>query len=350
MVTSVNGKVATVAAVFLLAACSSPGGAPAEQTPSSAASSVKSNVLSGRPGPDGPVLVVKIDDTSSAHPQIGLEKADVVYVEQVEAGLTRLAAVFSSELPEKIGPVRSARISDIDIFANYGKVAFAYSGAQGRMLPVIAAANWIDLGAQRQSSTIYTRDTTRRAPWNMVLLPKPLLDKAAERGQVPVNASSVGWSFGELPRGGTRISSVEVRWPSSRYRVTWTGSAFALEQDGRTAEVAASGAPIAPSTVVIQLARIAPSEFHDRYGGITPKTEVVGSGSALVLRDGVAFRAQWSRASTTAPTTFTTAGGKPMPFAPGQVWVMLADQTRPPVITTLGPSPEQPAASGEKTP
>ena len=42
------------------------------------------NSLSGREGVDGPILVVKIDDTNAAHPQIGVEDADVVYVEQVE--------------------------------------------------------------------------------------------------------------------------------------------------------------------------------------------------------------------------------------------------------------------------
>ena len=52
------------------------------------------NSLSGREGSDGQILVVKIDDTLAARPQIGLDRADVVYIEQVEGGLTRLAAVF----------------------------------------------------------------------------------------------------------------------------------------------------------------------------------------------------------------------------------------------------------------
>ena len=122
------------------------------------------NVLSGREGANGPVLVVKIDDTTQAHPQIGLEDADIVYVEQVEGGLTRLAAVFSSVIPQRIGPVRSARISDIEIMSQFGRVAFAYSGAQSKLLPVIAAANLQDLGAQRQSPTIFTTDPTRTPP------------------------------------------------------------------------------------------------------------------------------------------------------------------------------------------
>jgi len=68
------------------------------------------NVLSGREGANGQVLVVKIDDTTQAHPQIGLEDADIVYIEQVEGGLTRLAAVFSSVIPERVGPVVHASL------------------------------------------------------------------------------------------------------------------------------------------------------------------------------------------------------------------------------------------------
>ena len=96
------------------------------------------NSLSGRIGSDGPILAVKIDDTAPAHPQAGLEDADIVYIEQVEGGLTRLAAIFSSKIPPVIGPVRSARISDLDILQQFGRVAFAYSGAQSKLLPVIA--------------------------------------------------------------------------------------------------------------------------------------------------------------------------------------------------------------------
>jgi len=95
------------------------------------------NSLSGRVGTDGPILIVKIDDTKMAHPQIGLEQADIVYIEQVEGGLTRLAAVYSSQIPKEIGPVRSARISDLELFSQFGKVGFAYSGAQAKLRPEI---------------------------------------------------------------------------------------------------------------------------------------------------------------------------------------------------------------------
>ena len=179
--------------------------------------------FTGLPGEDAPVLAVKIDDTNAAHPQIGIDHADVIYVEQVEAGLTRLLAIFSSNIPEKIGPIRSVRISDIDLLAQYGKVGFAYSGAQSKMRPVVAAANLIDLGAERNPPTIYTRDPKRTSPVNMVLLAPSLLEKALAKHQSDLAISKpMGWTFGKKPTGGKAIEKIVVDWPNATYSATWS--------------------------------------------------------------------------------------------------------------------------------
>ena len=180
------------------------------------------NVLSGREGANGEILVVKIDDTTQAHPQIGLEDADIVYIEQVEGGLTRLAAVFSSVIPERVGPVRSARISDIEILSQFGRVAFAYSGAQRKLLPVIAAANLQDLGAQRQSPTIYTTDPERIQPYAMVLRADLLMQLIQEKGFAIDSAKDIGFVFGSLPEGGSETEKVVMNWPAATYSATWS--------------------------------------------------------------------------------------------------------------------------------
>jgi hypothetical protein len=248
------------------------------------------NSLSGREGSDGEVLVVKIDDTTAARPQIGIDRADIVYIEQVEAGLTRLAAVFSSEIPTEIGPVRSARISDIEILAQYGRVVFAYSGAQSKLLPAIAAANLNDYGAQRQSPTIYTRDETRTAPTNMVLRADLLLEKVRSDQREIAKSRSVGWDFGDLPN------------------------------------MSASGVQHGPTTFLIQIVEISPSEYGDKYGGVTPYSKTVGSGTGFVLRDGKYFPATWSRPDELSGTTWRALDGSELPFARGQIWIALTEK------------------------
>ena len=65
--------------------------------------------------PKHPVLVTKVDNTSSSSPQVGLGSADMVVEELVEGGMTRLAAFYYSKVPKVVGPVRSMRASDIGI-------------------------------------------------------------------------------------------------------------------------------------------------------------------------------------------------------------------------------------------
>ena len=285
------------------------------------------NSLSGREGSDGEILVVKIDDTVSARPQIGIDRADVVYIEQVEGGLTRLAAVFSSEIPTLIGPVRSARISDIDILAQYGRVVFAYSGAQGKMLPVISAANLNDYGAQRQSPTIYTRDEARTSPTDMVLRADLLLEKVRSDGREIAQSRSVGWNFGDAPAGGIAITGAEINWPAASYELTWSAAEerWLISNNG-VANMSASGTQHGPTTLVIQLVEILPSEYGDKLGGVTPFSKTVGSGTGYVLRDGKYFSATWTRPDELSGTTWRALDGSELAFARGQVWIALTEK------------------------
>jgi hypothetical protein len=297
------------------------------------------NVLSGREGVNGPVLVVKIDDTTQAHPQVGLEDADIVYIEQVEGGLTRLAAVFSSTIPKWIGPVRSARISDIDILSQFGRVAFAYSGAQRKLLTVIAEANLQDLGAQRQSPTIYTTDPNRIPPYAMVLRADLLMEKIIEKNYVIDSAKSIGFEFGDLPEGGVPTDSAVMHWPAARYSATWSEEQLRwLLSHNNSLDVAESGFVLGPTTLVIQMVSITPSEYKDKVGGVTPFSQTVGTGTAYVLRDGQRFVTTWSRASSEVGTTFTLPDGTVMQFDPGQIWIALTDRepdfTSPPAAKT----------------
>jgi len=285
------------------------------------------SVLSGRVGVDGPVLAVKIDDTNAAHPQIGLEDAEIVYIEQVEGGLTRLAAIFSTVIPQRVGPVRSARISDIDILSQFGRVAFAYSGAQRKLLPVIAAANMEDLGAQRQSPTIFTTDPNRNQPYAMVLRADLLMQKISEKGLAVDSAKNIGFTFGDAPDGGKAIVKAVMNWPAATYSAQWSEneSRWLLSHNGNL-NLAESGVVLGPTTMVIQLVKISPSEYGDKFGGVTPLSETVGTGKAYILRDGQVFTTQWNRAFPDSGTTFTLPDGSAINFAPGQIWVALTDR------------------------
>lgn len=305
--------------------------------------SVEVNRLTGLPGINQKIIAIKIDDTRPAHPQVGVESADVVYIEQVEGGLTRLIALYSSFYPVKVGPVRSARISDIDILAEYGRVGFIFSGAQSKMYPVIASANLANLGAQRNPATVYVRDNLRNAPTNLFVYPDKLL-------QTDSNAESVdevqepGWTFGSNPGVGTAIKSATVKWPAASYKVSWSSSEdrWLLDFNGQP-NLNPEGYQLGSPTFVIQLVEISASEFGDRYGGVTPKHQVVGTGRGYILRDGQAIEAQWSRTALEAKTEWKLMDGSDAHFEPGQIWIALTNNE--PVFEKV---PEETVDTGTK--
>lgn len=283
--------------------------------------------LTGLAGVDGPVLIVKIDDTTFAHPQVGLKDADVVYIEQVEGGLTRLAAVFSSTIPNVIGPVRSARISDIDLMSQYGRVAFAYSGAQSKFLPVLAQANVSDVGAMRYGAKYYINNPSRNPPYAMMVNGKQLLEDAQSAGVEISHSKSMGWTFGDAPLGLQKFTSVHLPWPANSYDAQWSTSEkrFLLSHDG-VADLDADGYQLGPKTIVIQMVSITNSIYHDKVGGITPLIQTVGSGDCYILRDGGMVRAKWSRPDALSGTTFTSASGEIIAFNRGQIWFALTSK------------------------
>lgn len=287
--------------------------------------------FSGLPGGEGkPVLAVKIDNTRPAMPHAGLRSADLVYVTEVEWDLTRFIAIFNSQIPDVIGPVRSARVSDMDILVPFGKIAFSNSGAQSKLLPVIAAANLYDVSAEKAYAAFYD-DPGRPAPVNHMADPRTLL-AAAPDAEV---ARDIGFVFSaEPPAGGTPVSTVTATWPSSEVSFTWDAAAgdFIVGLNGEESR-ATEGGPQRAATVVIQSVQQSDSGYGDRYGGRTPLIETVGTGAAIVLRDGRMWSVTWERPTLEEGTRFFLPDGTQMPFAIGQEWIVLMDKSMKPKIT-----------------
>ncbi|MEW2049392.1 DUF3048 domain-containing protein [Streptomyces sp. NPDC005476] len=267
----------------------------------------------------GPVLAVKIDNAPDARPQTGLDSADIVYAEQVEGGLSRLMAVYASKLPAAVGPVRSARESDLELLRQFHEPVLAFSGAQGKLLPLIDRAS-LDAVTPGDATGAYYRGTDRAAPHNLFLRPGRLLPSAPGAA-----ALTTGFRYGAAPAGGTAAPSLTVRYPAARFTFTWSaGRARWLVSTDGAPTVTADGQRVAPATVVVQYVKVRASGFHDFLGNNTPYTETVGAGKARVLRDGRAYDVHWERPAAGAGTEFTTDDGSPVDFAQGQVWVVFA--------------------------
>ena len=157
----------------------------------------------------GPVLAVKIDNIVYARPQTGLTTADIVYVLPVEGGLSRFMAIFSSHIPPVIGPVRSAREDDLELLRQFGRPAFAFSGAQPQLLPVVEHARIVNLYAGVASG--YHRNDHRVAPYNLYANTAALLREAPGA----TKAHPIGFVFGPPPAGGSKVAAKSVSDPAA---------------------------------------------------------------------------------------------------------------------------------------
>lgn len=307
---------AAALALLLAAGCTSPhGSGPPDGGRSPTRSPSPSTSASA-----GPLLAVKIDNAPAARPQTGLDAADVVYAEQVEGGLSRLMAVYATRLPKAVGPVRSARESDLELLRQFDRPVLAFSGAQGRLLPLIDRAP-LDAVTPGDESGAYYRGGDRAAPHNLYARPGRLLPAAPGAA-----ALTDGFRFGPAPAGGRAQASLTVRYPAARFTFTWSASRarWLVSTDGAPT-VTTDGQRVAPATVVVQYVRVRASAFHDFLGNNTPYTETVGSGKARVLRDGRVYDVDWRRPTAEDGTRFTAADGRPVGFAQGQVWVVFAN-------------------------
>jgi hypothetical protein len=308
------GRVTTTAAVLAVAASlavgCTPGGGPADDGRASSRGPSR-----GTSATAAPVLAVKIDNARAARPHTGLDAADVVYVEPVEGGLSRLMAVYATKLPQAVGPVRSARESDLELLAQFRRPVLAFSGAQGKLKPLLEDAP-LRAASPEEERDGYFRERGRAAPHNLYVRPHRLVPSAPG-----ADALTTGFRYGAAPAGGRAEATHTVRYPAARFTFTWSESRarWLVAMDGT-----ASAPQPAPATVVVQYVTVRDSAFRDFLGNNTPYTETVGSGRATVLRDGRAHDVGWKRPSATQGTSFTQADGTPVNFAKGQVWVVLA--------------------------
>ncbi|MGH3870963.1 MAG: DUF3048 domain-containing protein [Pseudonocardiaceae bacterium] len=266
-----------------------------------------------------PVLAVKIDNARPARPQTGLDLADLVYVEPVEGGLSRLLVVYQSHVPPVVGPVRSTRLTDLQLLANFGRPALAFSGGAAEVGALLARAPVLDVSEKKQPRS-YRRDRTRRMPHNLYGDATLL-----RRGGAPPR--DIGFRFGPTPPGGRPVPATRVRYRATDIGVQWVPAEarWVISMDGAPF-VSASGRRPGAATVVLQRVAVRSTPTRDAAGAASPFASTVGTGSAVVLRDGLAFTGSWSRPTPDAITTFTLPDGSPLAFAPGPVWVVLVPE------------------------
>ena len=285
--------------------------------------------LTGLPDPTAvtkrrSALTIKMDNTPQAHPQYGINEADVVYEEIVEGGITRLAAIFNSNLPTKVGPVRSVRRTDREIVFPIGGI-FAFSGGAQYAISSIETAP-VKLIDQSNAGAAMFRDPTRPPPHNLfanaVLRLVPALAVAVWVLLVPLPAPPALFTYvaQKAPPVGAPVGSFTVNFGSGfatsyQWDATthdWLRSIFGAP------DVTATGVRVAPTNVIVMSVKY--------YGGVGVEgsyAQMVGSGPVEIFSDGRLQKGEWFRRNIHLKTAYRSASGQVIALRPGQTWVEL---------------------------
>ena len=273
----------------------------------------------GLPGEETarPALAFKIDNVSIARPQEGINQADVVYEELVEAGLTRLVAIFQTTDARSVGPIRSARTSDPPLLAAFDNPLFAYSGANRGTREIVKKADLTDVGYDSASNR-YWRSTSRRAPHNLFSATDRLWNLHPDRTQIPPAPFTFRTINETLHPSAEPVSGVFVDFGHAEIEYTWNGEGWERTHNGQP-HTDSDGVRVAPANVVVQFISYGTSIADSR----SPEAITTGSGDVWVLTDGHVVRGTWKRSKESEPATLE-ANGKPIRLTPGRTWIALA--------------------------
>lgn len=262
---------------------------------------------------DHPVYVVKIDNTPSSAPQVGLSSADMVVEELVEGGSTRLAAFYYSQIPAQIGPVRSMRASDIGIVSPVAG-QMVTSGAAGVTINRIKGAG---LTFYQEGAAGFYRDSGRSAPYNlMVDLGK--LSKAHKLSESTRPADYLPWGGEKGLKGGKKATSISASFGSG-HTTNWSFEGGKYHNQNSNA---GADDQFTPDTVLVLEVEVGDAGYKDPAGNFVPESKFHGTGAATVFHKGKAVTGTWSKGDADSALKLKTKSGS-LKVPAGHVWIEL---------------------------
>jgi hypothetical protein len=346
----------------LLAACGASHHPSAATTTSSTTTTTAAPValcpLTGTPAPGGvvpdrPALAIKIDNYSlgpapaEARPQSGLDYADIIFEEQVEGSITRYAAVFQCRnAPSTVGPVRSARWTDIQMLSQLGHPILVHVGGITPVLDLIDQSRLVNVDLI-DNPELETNPPGRYAPYDTYTTTQAIW---AHEKQLTTPPAPI-FTFSSKVPVGEAVSQVHLDW-SNTSDIYWrwdqrTGTWLRFYNVGSTSspdvqpDVLSDGVQNQAQNVIVQQVDITYGPWlENSEGGLEAESHILdSSGKVFVFRSGKMIEGTWSAGAAGTPTKYLDAAGKPIALAPGRTWVEIYPNVAPVAVTAAGPTP-----------
>lgn len=276
-------------------------------------------------------LATKISNSPANYtrPQSGLSQADLVFEHITEGPVTRFTAIFYSQTPPNVGPIRSARLIDVELPAMYD-AALVYSGSS---IGVASKLNHSDFTRRilRSNDPGYYR-TGEDKPWEHTLYGRPdvFWDSLSGMGQNHAPEFSTNMAFSSaLPDGGQPAATIVINyddWELVEWRFDPTTARYWRWADGAVHTDANTGEQLTATNVVVlyvnhqQDVTICEYQVDNRCLSHSTEVQIWGDGAADIFRDGQQYEANWRRENRADMLTFYDDLGNPLPLQLGNTW------------------------------
>jgi len=264
-----------------------------------------------------PALVVKIDNASGARPQSGFNEADLVFEEIVNDSLTRFAMVFQSGDSDPVGPIRSGRLQDVDLFTALDHPLFAWSGGNATVTHEIDNSELVNIGPSHAS--VYYRAQDRQIPHNLYSKTPDLYTKTPPFA--PPAKQQFTYREPGAPAAGTPSPGVTIKLDSIDVGWDWSAAdgVYLRTMEGRPHMDRNSGQVSTDNVVVLSM------DYAPGISG-SPDAQTLGSGEAFVFTGGNYIHGTWTRNDIHDPFTLVDDDGKVIELQPGRTFIELPRQ------------------------
>jgi hypothetical protein len=270
--------------------------------------------------PNDRAVAVVINNHPKARPQSGLEAADIVYEVLAEGDITRFLAIYQSQKPNKIGPIRSARDYLIELAKGYDSlfIAHGYSPEAKQMLQ----SGFIDnLNGIQYDGTLFKRSKDRKAPHNSYIT-FDNIQKGAHQKQFKMTPAPRPLLFYTDNKwehlSGRKVKNVHIAYSKhSLFNVDYRFDAKTKKMErfsgGEPTMDAETKNPILVDNLFI-------IETTHRVIDSKGRREIdlTSGGKAYWIQRGVCREVEWRNENG---RILPYENGKPLPFVPGKTWI-----------------------------
>jgi hypothetical protein len=262
-----------------------------------------------------PAVVVKVGNYDQ-HPQRGTNQADLVYEEIINANVSRFAFVFQSQTAPEVGPIRSGRRQDVDLFGSLNRPIFAWAGGNKTVTNEIQSSDLIDLSQFKCKGSCYRSGDDSPVEFTLMFN----VDKVYALGITDAGVPQAQFTYRTADEPPAGAASAGVALTMDSYNVDWTWNVgtglYERTQNGRPDKDKSGDLVTTNNVVVLEMV------YLPGISG-SPDAQSTGTGEAFVFTGGNYVHGTWTRADRLQPFTLTDDAGHVIALTPGRTFIEL---------------------------